>query len=296
MLIRATALALLIPALALADLVADVEQAAQRKDYARAEAYLRAYRSKAGETPESILALSWMGRWALDQSDFGKAEIYARDTYTRCLEQLKKRPLDREPDLPLALGAAIEVQGLSAALQGRRTEAVAYLNTELKKYAATSIRARIQKNINLLTLQGRPAPPLRGVTLPAGKPALIFFWAHWCPDCRSEIPVLARLKQEFGPRGLVFIGPTQKYGYVAGGQDAPPEVEVRYIEAVRKQLYSAVVDAPAIVNQDNFINYGVSTTPTLTLVDAKGIVRLYHPGAMPYAQLRAAIESVLAVR
>jgi thiol-disulfide isomerase/thioredoxin len=287
-------LALFVASLASADLVSDVREAVDRRDFARASAYIRNYEVKRGQTPESILALSWMARGALSQQDYGKADAYARDGYQRSMNELKKRPLDREPDLPLALGAAIEVQAQVLAARGqRRTDAVAYLNEQLKKYSATSIHARIQKNINLLSLEGRPAPPLKGISLPPGKPALIFFWAHWCPDCRAEAPTLARLKREYGPKGFVFIGPTQKYGYVAAGEDAPASVELRYIEQIRTQYYAAIVNGPAVVNEENFLNYGVSSTPTLTLVDRRGVVRLYHPGGMTYEELRSAIEAIL---
>jgi thiol-disulfide isomerase/thioredoxin len=234
-----------------------------------------------------------MARGALSHKDYAKAKAYARDTYERSINELKKRPLDREPDLPLALGAAIEVEGLVLAAGGRREDAVVYLRAQLQKYSATSIQARIQKNINLLSLEGKPAPPLKGVSFPQGEAALIFFWAHWCSDCRAEAPTLASLKREFGPKGLVFIGPTQKYGYVAGGEDAPARVELRYIEEVRKQYYAGVVEGPAIVSEENFRTYGVSTTPTLALLDRHGIVRLYHPGGMMYEELRSAIVAVL---
>ena len=281
--------------LAAADLVTDVQQLINRQDFTRASAAIRNYEATRGQTPESILALSWMARGALILKDYARADSIAKDVYQRATAQLTKRPLDREPDLPTALGAAIEVQAEVLALKGQRDVAVTYLNDQLRKFAATSINTRIQKNINLLSMEGKPAPPLKGVVLPPGKPALIFFWAHWCPDCRAEAPVLATLKSEFGSKGLVFIGPTQKYGYVAGGEDAPPPVENRYIEAVRKQLYSAVIPAPAVINEENFLRYGVSTTPTLTLVDRHGIVRLYHPGAMKYWDLRAAIEALLRI-
>jgi len=39
--------------------------------------------------------------------------------------------------------------------------------------------------------------------------------------------------------------------------------------------------------------YGSSTTPTLVLVDRAGKIAYYHPGAVPYDELRAAIEKVV---
>ncbi len=43
----------------------------------------------------------------------------------------------------------------------------------------------------------------------------------------------------------------------------------------------------------NFERFGVSTTPTIVLIDRRGIVRLYHPGVIEEADLRAAIEPLL---
>jgi hypothetical protein len=39
------------------------------------------------------------------------------------------------------------------------------------------------------------------------------------------------------------------------------------------------------VSEETFANYGSSTTPTMVLVDREGVVRLYHPGEMTYAEL-----------
>jgi len=195
--------------------------------------------------------------------------------------------------LPLALGAAIEVQGNVFAARGERSQAVAYLSDELKKFEKTSIRARIQKNILLLSLEGKPAPPAPGVVVPKGKPTILFFWAHWCPDCKREAPILARLKTEFGAKGLTVVAPTQKYGYAAGGEDAPPAVEVAYIEKIRKEFYNSIIPAPAIISEQAFLNYGASTTPTVVLVDRSGIVRTYHPGDMTYEELRAKVLAIL---
>ena len=46
------------------------------------------------------------------------------------------------------------------AVRGERAEVVAYLNEQLAVYRGTSIGERIRKNINLLSLAGKPAPAL----------------------------------------------------------------------------------------------------------------------------------------
>src|SRR5579863_8922735 len=290
---RAWILVLVAASSASAGVVENVMAALSKGSESGAIAELRTYSASHGTTPELLEAMSWLARAELNSRNYAAAQSYSQQTLDLCVAELKKRPLDREPHLPTALGAAIEVQAGVMAAQGRRSEAVTYLQQQEQSYAPTSIRTRIHKNILLLTLEGKPAPPLERLALPKGKPALLFFWAHWCPDCKAEIPVLARIKSEFVPQGLVFLAPTQKYGYVAGGADAAPAAETAYIEQVRQRYYAGLIDAPATVSEANFARYGASTTPTLVLVDRAGIVRLYHPGAMNYADLRQAVAQVV---
>jgi thiol-disulfide isomerase/thioredoxin len=280
-------------AFAATNLVMMVRTAIAQNNFTLAGRMLNSYRSSAGVTPEWLEAESWMARGELETKNFDAADKYANETYQLTAAALKNRRLDQDASLPTALGAAIEVEADVLAAHNQRTEAVSYLQDQLKKFYATSIRARIQKNLNLLTMEGKPAPALQEVSLPKGKPVLIFFWAHWCGDCKAEAPILARILSEFGPKGLVLVAPTQKYGYIGAGEEAPPDVELRYIEKIRQERYSSIITAPAPVSEENFRRYGASTTPTLVLVDRAGIVRLYHPGAMPYEELRPAIEGVL---
>jgi thiol-disulfide isomerase/thioredoxin len=266
-----------------------------------AQAELQSYRTRFGNTPQALEALSWLGRWALSARQYDQALAYAGETRKLAAGLLQHRPLDAEPHLPLALGASIEVQADAMAAQGRRAEAVTFLNGELKAWHGTSIHTRIQKNINLLSLEGKPAPPLDlahwlgpkppPMTAWRGHPVLLFFWAHWCPDCKQEALDIARLEAAYRGRGLIVIGPTRHYGYAAGGEEAGPGQELQYIEAVRQRYYAALADMPVPVSEENFRVYGASTTPTLVLIDGKGLVRMYHPGAMEYAGLAAQVES-----
>ncbi len=277
-----------------AGIVDDVRLTLSRGDFAGAAASIQTYRRAHGITPELLEAMSWVARAALSKGDAAAAEKWAQDTYQLAVAETKKHSLSSDPNapLPLALGAAIEVEG-NVKERAARTTGVAYLRQQLVLFSQSSIRDRIQKNINLLSLVGNPAPALRGVTIPKGKVAVLFFWAHWCPDCKAEVAVLRQLKSEFAQKGLVVIAPTQHYGYAAGGEDAAPAAESRYIELIRQRYYAGVVDAPALVNEENFRVYGASTTPTLVLVDRNGIVRMYHPGALSYQDLRGAIHAAL---
>ena len=234
--------------------------------------------------PEQIESQSRDARALLQARNYAAASDLAKKVHTEAEAELKLRPLDKEPLLPLALGAAIEVEAQSMSAQGARGDAVTYLRAELKKYYATSIRARIQKNIHLLSLEGKPAPSLAV----KGKPTLLFFWAHWCSDCRQDAPIVAQLQHTFP--SLAIVGPTQHYGYIEGGAEATPAQESAYIEHVRKQLFSTF---PAPVSEENFKLYGASTTPTFVLIDKTGIVRMYHPGAMTYDDLAAKIKSLI---
>ena len=289
-----------------ADLIGDVRAQLAQNSFSAAESELRSYKAQHGVTPEYLEALSWMARGAASMRQWDQATSYASETRRLSEQQLAmtKRKLDADPHLPVALGAAYEVLAQALAEQGQHARAVSLLRSALARYGNTSIRARLQKNLNLLALIGQPAPPLqatqylgpkpRPLASLKGSPVLLFFWAHWCVDCKAEVPVIARLRQEFAPEGLVVIGPTQLYGYAAQGADAAPDQERAYIESVRTRYYASLQDMPVPLSKQNFNAYGASTTPTLVVLNRAGQVAMYHPGAMPYDELRLAVQKAVA--
>src|SRR5208337_971600 len=102
-----------------AGIVDDVRTALVRNNFSAAESELDSYRTQRGITAEYVEGYSWLGRAALDQQQYEQAAAYAKQTKAMVLDQLKQRPLDADPHLPLALGAALEVQSQVLAARGR---------------------------------------------------------------------------------------------------------------------------------------------------------------------------------
>ena len=250
-----------------------------------------------------LLATSWLGRGASFAERWDTAERYATEAVDGSVALLNERELDAEGQLPLALGAGIEVLGHTRDARGDRTGAVEFLTQQRERYRGTSIETRIQKNFLLLNLQGQPFPVLDvdeylGRPLPAaedlnGKVVVAFFWAHWCPDCKRQLPVLEQIHDTYGDQ-VEIIGPTQLYGYTSRGQDATPEEELTYLRGAYQERFPVPDWMSVPVSQQNFLDFGVSTTPTLVVIDREGIVRLYNPGDLPYDELAPTVERLLA--
>jgi thiol-disulfide isomerase/thioredoxin len=254
-------------------------------------------------TAEWLAAASWVARGASFQQQWEVAGTYAQEVFDSSVAMLAKRPLDADSDLPTALGASIEVLAHAYDAAGDRGAAVTFLRRQRETYHGTSIEARIQKNLLLLDLEGKPFPGLAvekhlGPTPRAakdlkGKVVLFFFWAHWCSDCKRQKPILEELHQDYAAKGLVIVGPTKFYGYVAGGEDATPAQEFDYIANAYQQSYPLPKWMSVPISNENFVNFGVTTTPTLVLVDRAGVVQMYHPGDMTREELDERIQPLL---
>ena len=302
MLFRVLLLLLSLPLTAAAGIVEDVRFALARNDLQTAVNMLAAYRAQRGLDAEYADALSWVGRAELANGDLDQANKAAQETQKLAIQLLNNLQLDLQPHLANALGTAFEVQAQALSQQGQTQKAALLLRQALRTYGQTSIRARLQKNLNLLTLLGKPAPPLaiaeylgakpRPLSALKGSVVLLFFWAHWCGDCKAEEPVIARLQAEL-PRDFVVVAPTQRYGYAGAQDNISPQQEKQYIEAVRQRYYSQLSGVAVPISKANFDLYGASTTPTLVLLSRNGNVALYHPGAMVYGDLRSEIEKLL---
>jgi thiol-disulfide isomerase/thioredoxin len=256
------------------------------------------------ESPISIEAFSWLGRDLVARKRYDEAMTYASRTYGIVEEHLKKRKLDDEPRLPIALGAAIEVQALAMAGQGRRSEALMHLQREIEQFKGTSIIMRLNKNLNVIGLEGQPAfavtskewlPGPKPPTMAElkGKPVVIFAWAHWCGDCKTQGPMLEAIINKYKDSGVVVIAPTQRFGYAEKRRPVGPEEEIKYIEQVRDQFYPWLKAVAVPVSDEVYLKYGVSTTPTYVMIDRDGKVSTYLPGQPTLEQIDALVQKIV---
>jgi len=277
------------------DVMAQVKDAITKKDFPGADRILEGYRASYGVTPPVIEALSVLAQGEFAAKSLDTAGTHAGAAYELARTFLQNKQVNAEVQTATALGRAIEILAQVSVERGARSEAVGFLERELATYKGTSVEKRIQKNINLLSLEGTAAPPLDlsefldGAHPPLsslkGRVVVMFFWAHWCSDCKAQGPILAKLVEKYEKQGLTIVAPTQRFGYVANDEKAAPAVENPYIDSVRKTYYPVLAGRPIPLSEANHRRYGVSSTPTLVIVDRRGIIRLYHPGRMTEAEL-----------
>jgi thiol-disulfide isomerase/thioredoxin len=287
------------------DIVADVRAAMSSGGWLKGQETLGVFRSAHGDTPDVLDALSWVARGALSAGQLDKAIQYADEARTGASESLKRSGHGGDAHLLAALGAAIEVTAFALVEEGARSDAVHYLRSESIAHRDSPLGREIDANLELVSLEGRPAPRLEagmsvGRRLPDGgthgsprEPTFLFFWAHWCQECKAESPMIAQLVDKYRARGLAVVAPTRRYGYIEQGRAVSPEREFRHLVQVRDTFYRFLKREPVPVTDANHKAFGIAAVPMHVLIDRDGIVRLYRPGRMSKEDLESAILQVL---
>jgi peroxiredoxin len=110
---------------------------------------------------------------------------------------------------------------------------------------------------------------------------LVNFWATWCTPCVEEMPMLSLLQQEYAEQGVKIVG-------------------IALDDADRAQAFAAGmgISYPVLVGQVDVVmtgrRYGNSTgmLPFSVLIDADGIIRWTHLGALDREDLENQIQAL----
>jgi thiol-disulfide isomerase/thioredoxin len=171
---------------------------------------------------------------------------------------------------------------------------IAYLRAPATEQTARAVLARLPSPDDMMRMDllGAFAPEwkhVQGVSgaVPSSMAALrghvvvLDFWATWCGPCRIVMPKLSVLQQRYGAQGLRVVG--------LSTEDADDVAAFAQHVSV---AYPIAVDTQSETTRD----YGVSSLPTLVVVDKRGVVRDVSVGYDPGedAQLEAMLRGLLA--
>ena len=133
----------------------------------------------------------------------------------------------------------------------------------------------------LRDLQGREV----GTADLLGQPAILNFWATWCPPCRREMPALDSTYQAYREQGLMVVG-------IDVGENPGT---VRSFLSGTPVSYPIWLDSPTGSGgtQQLFRSFGGVGLPTTVFVDANGIVRRIRVGELNQATFSNEAEALL---
>ncbi len=99
-------------------------------------------------------------------------------------------------------------------------------------------------------------------------PLMVVFWATWCDYCTKEIPQIEKVVEDFSGRGLSVIA-----------VNVAVNDSLRRMNAYRDKYH---IKYPLVFDEGSRMTrtYGVYGTPTVIILDRRGIVR-YRAATVP---------------
>lgn len=120
---------------------------------------------------------------------------------------------------------------------------------------------------------------LKRIANESGKVIVVNVFASWCPPCREEIPGLINVRRTFPEKDVVILGISV---------DREPKALTNYMGEMK-------ITYPVMLAKGDFVErVGVTAVPQLLIYDKKGELVVNHRGLVDEADLRKAVQDILA--
>ena len=113
-----------------------------------------------------------------------------------------------------------------------------------------------------------------------GKPAVLNFWATWCPACIDEMPYLQEIHEEYSDEGLMLLA-------IDVGE-SPSQVE--------KIMQSNNLSLPVLLDTSGVVaqKYSILNIPTTFFIDGDGVIQEKRIGAfINAAQIEEQLSKIM---
>ncbi len=110
------------------------------------------------------------------------------------------------------------------------------------------------------------------------NPLALVFWTTWCPNCKRELPHLAKMYETFTPMGLEVLSIN------AGFNDSLDKAK-RYVKKYRMP-YPVGFDTGSTISNA----YEIRGVPTVMIIDRQGVIQYMNYTVPSDAYLRENID------
>lgn len=125
-----------------------------------------------------------------------------------------------------------------------------------------------------------------------GKVVFLNFWTTWCMYCKTELQELQELYNEYGKneKDVVFLGVTNpSSNQNRNAADVSKDEIMQYIK-------ENSLDFPMLFDENGKVyqSYYIYAFPTSFLINQKGEIEWYSPGALTKENIKSEIDNLLA--
>lgn len=116
-----------------------------------------------------------------------------------------------------------------------------------------------------------------------GEVVLLDFWASWCHPCRQSIPALNEVHERYGSQIRMY------------GVNVQPELRPDGVRAAHRD-FGAAFPSLHDARQEAQSLYGVTSIPTLVMIDRDGVVRHVERGVPDPDDVADRLDEILTDR